>query len=459
MTERFPPEKPIRGPEKSSNGTHRPPFREALRFWFKLGWISFGGTAGHIALMHDYLVDKRKWISNSRFFHALSLCMLLPGPEAQQLSIYIGWQLHGKKGGIVAGSLFVLPSMMILLGLSIVYVQFGQLPWVYALFAGLKPAVIALIAMALVKIGRKSLHRPLQYVVALGAFLCICLVNISLLWILLGTIALAVLVRKVKPEWLDSEANAPGTDADADEHQTDSQELDYVINAYTFGDEDRFSLSRLFRQLGVFLFLWILPLVLFYVWCPDFSFWKGLVLFFTQTAFFTLGGSYTVLPYVAQFAVGKWHWLSKGQMVDGFALAETTPGPLIIVVGFVGFMAAFEHFRASIGLGTVGLIATVWYTFLPCFFFIFIGGPLIAKTHGSKAVGSVLSLVTAAVVGVILNLTLFLGKDVLLPHGHFDAVALIWVLLCLFALAKGKINMAYLIAGSLLFGYLRYRIS
>jgi chromate transporter len=448
----------------------KPSFADALRFWFRLGWISFGGTAGHIALMHDYLVDKRKWISNSRFFHALSLCMLLPGPEAQQLSIYIGWQLHGKKGGIVAGTLFVLPSMLILLGLSIVYVQFGQLPWVYALFAGLKPAVIALIIIALVKIGRKSLLQPVHYVVALGAFLCIFLGNISLLWILVVTIGLAIIIRRLRPGWLGPEPSRAVDEASAAE----AQELSYVINAYTSGPsgdiqdlgQDQAPLQGLQRilkgllmQLGVFALLWVLPLVLFYFLCTDFPFWKGLVLFFTQTAFFTLGGSYTVLPYVAQFAVSKWHWLSKSQMVDGFALAETTPGPLIIVVGFVGFMAAYQHFEASLWMGTLGLLATVYYTFLPCFLFIFTGGPLIESTHGSQGVSAVLSLVTAAVVGVILNLTLFLGKDVVLPQGRIDWVAMLWVLVCLLLLAKGKINVVYLILGSILFGYLRYRIS
>jgi chromate transporter len=335
----------------------------------------------------------------------------------------------------------------------------------------LKPAVIALIAVALVKIGRKSLHKPVHFVVAAGAFLCIFLGNISLLWILVVTMGLAIIIRRLRPGWLGPDPSRAGDEASAAE----AQELSYVINAYTSGPEsgaiqdlsrDQTPLQGLHRglngllmQLGVFVLLWVVPLILFYFLCADFSFWKGLVLFFTQTAFFTLGGSYTVLPYVAQFAVSKWHWLSKSQMVDGFALAETTPGPLIIVVGFVGFMAAYQHFQASLWMGTLGLLATVYYTFLPCFLFIFTGGPLIERTHGSQAVRAVLSLVTAAVVGVILNLTLFLGKEVVLPQGHVDFIALSWVLICLLLLTKGKINVVFLILGSMLFGYLRYRIS
>lgn len=429
----------------------RPSFKEALRFWFKLGWISFGGTAGHIAIMHDFLVDKKRWISNSRFFHALSLCMLLPGPEAQQLAIYIGWQLHGKKGGLLAGILFVLPSMFILWGLSIVYVSYGNLPWIYAMFNGLKPAVIALIIIALFKVGQKSLHGPLHYLMAIIAFVCICFYNISLLTILICTILIALFIRYLRPSLLQQVQ---------DKDTASANERDYYINKHTIAPDAGFTTRRLFKQLGIFLLFWLLPFVILYFFTADFSFWKGLILFFTQTAFFTIGGSYTVLPYVAQFAVTKLNWLSKMQMVDGFALAETTPGPLIIVVGFVGFMAAYHHFHASVWMGSVGLLVTVFYTFLPCFLFIFAGGPMIEKTHGSAAVGSILSLVTAAVVGVIFNLTLFLGKDVIFPGGiislHPDMFALGWIALSLLLILKFRINVVYLILFSLLFGLARY---
>ncbi|MDB5030965.1 chromate efflux transporter [Mucilaginibacter sp.] len=428
----------------------RPPFKEAFQFWLKLGWISFGGTAGHIALMHDFFVDKKKWISNDHFFHALSICMLLPGPEAQQLTIYIGRQLHGKKGGLVAGILFVLPSMLILLALSIIYVTYGNLPWINLMFNGLKPAVIAIIIIALYKVGKKSLQGPLHFLIAGLAFVCIFFFNISLLLIIIGTILLALIIRHFKPNLLGGEAQIQNPDL------TETYTTESTGTASATG----FSFGRLTVQLLVFLVCWLIPFACFFLFFDDFSFWQKLILFFTQTAFFTVGGSYTVLPYVAQFAVGKLNWLSKTQMVDGFALAETTPGPLIIVVGFVGFMAGYHHFHTSLVMGSIALVTTTFYTFLPCFLFIFAGAPLIEQSHGSEAVGSILKLVTAAVVGVILNLTVFLGRDVLFPGGlamaHLNLFALAWVMISLLLLAKFRLNVVYLILLSLAGGLLRY---
>lgn len=437
---------------KETGLPQRPSFNEALRFWFKLGWISFGGTAGHIAIMHDFLVDKKKWISNSRFFHALSLCMLLPGPEAQQLAIYIGWQLHGKKGGLIAGILFVLPSMFILLALSIIYVSFGNLPWIYAMFNGLKPAVIAIIIIALFKVGQKSLHGLLHFLVAAIAFVCIFFFNISLLTIIIGTIILALIIRYIRPSLLHMEHKAAGAEF--------ADEQDYYINKTSAAPDGGFETRLLIKQLATFLFFWLLPFIPIYFFANDFSFWKALILFFTQTAFFTIGGSYTVLPYVAQFAVLKLNWLSKMQMVDGFALAETTPGPLIIVVAFVGFMAGYNHFHASLLMGSVGLVITTFYTFLPCFLFIFVGGPLIEKTHGNAVIAGILGLVTAAVVGVILNLTLFLGEAVVFTNGvllkNINLISLAWILISLLLMLKFRMNIVYLVLLSLLCGLLRY---
>lgn len=436
------------------NGTKsgaRPEFKEALKFWFKLGWISFGGTAGHIALMHDFLVDQKKWISNGRFFHALSLCMLLPGPEAQQLAIYIGQQLHGKKGGLAAGILFVLPSMFILLALSIIYVSFGNLPWIYAMFNGLKPAVIAIIIIALYKVGQKSLKGVLHFTIAGLAFICIFFFNISLPLIIAGTIIIALIIRYFNPAVLHG---------DADPEDQESADEEYYINSRSAASGDDFKFKQMIWQMSVFLLLWLVPLGLFFVFSPDFLFWQRLVLFFTQAALFTIGGSYTVLPYVAQFAVGKLNWLSKMQMVDGFALAETTPGPLIIVVGFVGFMAGYNHFHSSLLMGSIALVTTTFYTFLPCFLYIFVGGPLIEKSHGSETVSSILKLVTAAVVGVILNLTVFLGKDVIFHGGvsfmHIDFISLTWVVISLVLLSKFRLNVIYLIFLSLLVGLVHY---
>lgn len=436
------------------NGTPsgaRPEFKEALRFWFKLGWISFGGTAGHIALMHDFLVDKKKWISNGRFFHALSLCMLLPGPEAQQLAIYIGQQLHGKKGGLAAGILFVLPSMFILLGLSIIYVSFGNLPWIYAMFNGLKPAVIAIIIIALYKVGQKSLKGVLHFSIAGLAFICIFFFNISLPLIIAGTIIIALIIRYFTPAILHGDTNR---------EEQGSADEEYYINSRSEASGSDFKLKQMIWQLFVFLLFWLVPMGFFFVFSPDFSFWQRLILFFTQAALFTVGGSYTVLPYVAQFAVGKLNWLSKMQMVDGFALAETTPGPLIIVVGFVGFMAGYNHFHSSLLMGSIALVTTTFYTFLPCFLYIFVGGPLIEKSHGSASVSSILKLVTAAVAGVILNLTVFLGKDVIFRGGvsfaHIDFISLAWVVISLVLLSKFRLNVIYLIFLSLLAGLVYY---
>ena len=440
---------------KDKSLPERPSFKEALKFWFKLGWISFGGTAGHIALMHDYLVDQRKWISNSRFFHALSFCMLLPGPEAQQLAIYIGWKLHGKKGGLAAGILFVLPSMFVLLALSIVYVLYGDLPWIHAIFNGLKPAVIAIIIIALYKVGQKALRATLHFGLAALAFTGIFFFNVSLLTIIAGTIALALIIHYGKPSLLHA-VNKRTT-------QESANEQDYYLNKYSVAPEPGIKGKQLIAQLAIFLGCWTLPLLLFYLFSGDFAFWKSLTLFFTQAAIFTIGGSYTVLPYVAQFAVAKLNWLSKMQMVDGFALAETTPGPLIIVVAFVGFMAGYHHFHGSLWMGSIALVTTTFYTFLPCFLYIFVGGPIIEKTHGNTVIEGVLGLVTAAVAGVILNLTLFLGKDVIFPGGvsiqHLDYFSLSWILLSLFLLFRWKMNVVYLILLSLGAGLIHYVIA
>lgn len=429
----------------------KPTFKDALKFWFKLGWISFGGTLGHINIMHDFLVEKKKWISSSRFFHALSLCMLLPGPEAQQLAIYIGWQLHGKRGGLLAGLFFILPSMFILLGLSLLYVTFGNQVWMDAIFSGLKPAVVAIIFHAVWSVGSKALHGILHYLLAAIAFACIFFFNISMPYIIMGTIVLALVFRYLWPG-LVYKKNPVSAEEQLDEKA-------YYINKETEGLGKDFNAKILFKQTVVFFLIWVLPFLSFYFLSADFSFWKGLILFFTQTALFTIGGSYTVLPYVAQFSVSKFSWLSKSQMVDGFALAETTPGPLIIVVCYVGFMAGYNHFDGSLLMGTIGLLATTFYTFLPSFLFIFVGGPILEHSRGNVLISDVLSFVTAAVVGVILNLTLYLGKDVLFPHGlmleKIDIMALFWILVSIVLIFKFRINIVYLILLSMVYGILQ----
>lgn len=439
---------------QKQNTLPKPSFKDALKFWFKLGWISFGGTLGHVNIMHDFLVEKKKWISSSRFFHALSLCMLLPGPEAQQLAIYIGWQLHGKRGGLLAGLFFILPSMFILLGLSLLYVSFGNQAWMDAIFSGLKPAVVAIIFHAVWSVGGKALHGILHYLLAAAAFACIFFFNISMPYIIVGTIAFALLFRYFWPNLVYKKRTSLT--------EQPLNEKEYYINKNTEGLGKDFNRELLIKQCLVFFLIWMLPLLLFYLWSGDFSFWKGLILFFTQTALFTIGGSYTVLPYVAQFSVSKFNWLSKSQMVDGFALAETTPGPLIIVVCYVGFMAGYNHFEGSLMMGTVGLLATTFYTFLPSFLFIFVGGPVLEHSRGNAVISDVLSFVTAAVVGVILNLTIYLGKDVLFPHGlalgKIDLMALLWILVSIVLIFKFRLNIVYLILLSMIYGVFQYYV-
>ena len=429
----------------------RPPFSEALRFWFKLGWISFGGTAAHIAIMHDELVQKKRWISNGTFLHVLSHCMVLPGPEAQQLAIYIGWKLHGKRGGVVAGTLFVLPSMFVLLALSLIYVKFGNLPWMAAMFNGLKPAVVALVITALHRLAKRALRGPVQSAVAAAAFVCMFFFDVSLLLVMLGAVVLGIVLAELTPGFLHRPS---AVDAEEDEEG-------YYISPHSVIPGSAPLLKPATKLASIVLLLWLLPLPAFYFFVGDFHFWKSLGLFFTKTAFVTIGGSYTVIPYVAQVAVLKLHWLTSSQMTDGFALAETTPGPLIIVVAFVGFMAGYNHFHGSLWMGTLGLLATTFYTFLPCFLFVFAGAPLVERTQGKQTIQGVLGLITAVVVGAILDLTLFLGKAVIFQSGtvgfrRLDAISLGWVILSLVLLQRFKLNLIYLILLSVGVGFTRY---
>lgn len=430
----------------------KPTFKEALKFWTKLGFISFGGPAGQIAIMHEFLVDKKKWISESKFLHALNYCMVLPGPEAQQLATYIGWMLHGTRGGLLAGILFVLPSMFILLGLSAFYVSFGNLPWVFAMFSGLKPAVIAIVVLALIKIGKKSLLSPFHYFVAVAAFVCIFFFNIPFPLIIVGAILTAAFSRKFFPTFFETSYKKT--------NQKEIDEKEYYINKQTITPNSGFKPLRFWKQISVGVLLWTIPLVAFYFLTSDFEFWKKLSVFFTQAAFVTFGGAYAVLPYVAQVSVEKFNWLTNLQMIDGLALGETTPGPLIMVLVFVGFMAGHNHFGGSLAMGTLGLLTTTFYTFLPCFLFILVGAPIIERTQENKRVKEILALVTAAVVGVILNLTIYLGKAVIFPSSisfsELDYVTLGWTIISFIAMYRLKINMITWIGISAIFGLVYY---
>lgn len=430
----------------------KPKLKDALKFWLKLGFISFGGPAGQIALMHEHLVDKKKWISNSKFLHALNYCMLLPGPEAQQLATYLGWLLHGRWGGFIAGVLFVLPSMFILLILSMVYVNFGEVPWVYAIFDALKPAVVAIVILALIKIGKKSLSTALHYFVALAAFVGIFFLEIRFPLIILGAIVFAAILRFLVPSLFVSRTNSS-------ENQSDNEE-GYYINRNSQLSNIGFNASRFWKTIAASGVLWLIPLVLFYLFAIDFQFWRQLTVFFSQAAFVTFGGAYAVLPYVAQVSVEQFGWLTELQMIDGLALGETTPGPLIMVLAFVGFMAGYNHFGSSLAMGSLALVTTTFYTFLPSFLFIFAGAPIIEKTQHNAKLKDVFSIVTAAVVGVILNLTIFFGRAVMFPQGFslpdINFIALGWVVISFVFLHKFKTNIIVWIGVSAVFGLLLY---
>ncbi len=430
----------------------KPTFNEALKFWIRLGFISFGGPAGQIAIMHEYLVDKKKWISDRKFLHALNYCMILPGPEAQQLATYIGWLLHGRMGGLAAGILFVLPSMFILLGLSIIYVAYGSVPWIYAMFNGLKPAVIAIVILALIKISKKSLLSTFHYGIAIAAFISIFFLNIPFPVIILGALLVGAVLKTIAPALVASSTKKEPTEASAEE--------EYYLNSRSVVPHARFSSKSLLLQTSTAAILWLIPIALFFLLSPDFAFWSKLSVFFSQAAFVTFGGAYSVLPYVAQVSVEKLHWLTELQMIDGLALGETTPGPLIMVLAFVGFMAGHNHFGGSWLMGSLGLVTTVFYTFLPCFLFIFAGAPIIEKTQGNTRLKEILSMVTAAVVGVVLNLTIYLGQAVLFPSGlswaALDYISLGWVVVSFVAMYRFNINMITWIGVSAVFGLVRF---
>ena len=396
-------------PENRPGATPHPSLREALGFWWKLGWISFGGTAAHLAIMQSELVEKRRWIDSDHFYHALSHCMLLPGPEAQQLAIYIGWKLHGKIGGLLAGTLFVLPSTAILLALSVLYARYGTVWSVILLFRILKPIVVALVLRALLRISQRALRSRVQWLAAILSFLALSLLHIPLPWIMGMMVAVGTTLGFLQ--------RLRGIGRSASEEKR-------------LGPAYGAVLWRSMRIVGGCAAIGSLPLLLIGIFGRDVPFWLRLSAFFTQTAFVTIGGSYTVIPYVAQIAVMKFFWLTHAQMLDGFALAETTPGPLIIVVGFVGFMAGFHHFHRSILLGAMALLVTVFYTFLPCFLFVFIGAPWIAKSSESQLIRSVLNLTPAAVVAAILQLTVFLLRGVLFPArpSRLNLWAVVWII-------------------------------
>jgi len=389
-----------------------PSFWEAFRYWLKLGFISFGGPAGQIAMMHQELVEKRRWISEQRFLHALNYCMLLPGPEAQQLAIYIGWLLHRTWGGLVAGTLFVLPSFLILAGLTWVYLAFGDVTFVQGVFNGIKPAVVAIVVFAAWRIGMRALKNGVLWAMAAAAFIAIFALDVPFPYIVLGAGLLGYLGGRLLPEKFRVGGGHGAADKDYGPALIDD---DTPRPAHT-----RFRPGRLVALLVLFLVVWGAAMAVL----TD-PVLQDMGAFFTKAALVTFGGAYAVLPYVYQGGVETYGWLTGPQMIDGLALGETTPGPLIMVVAFVGFVGAWTHAIFGPDLlvlaGLAGAGVATFFTFLPSFLFILAGAPLVESTHGDLKFTAPLTGITAAVVGVILNLALFFGWHVLWPEATAQA--------------------------------------
>ncbi len=382
-----------------------PTFSEALLYWLKLGFISFGGPAGQISIMHKELVEKRRWISEGHFLHALNFCMLLPGPEAQQLATYLGWRLHGWRGGLAAGVLFVLPSVFILYALSWLYVAGGHLPWLEGLFYGLLAPVIAVVAEAVVRIGKKALKSPALWALAAVSFLLIHFLHVSFVWIIGGAALLGWGGHRLAPKLFPA-----GKGHGAGKGRGEEEFLKLPPSPAP-------SWGRAVRILLLCLVLWWVPIFALGLWLGWAStpFQQGV--FFSQAAMVTFGGAYAVLPYVAQRAVEDFGWLSHPQMMRGLALAETTPGPLIMVLQFVGFVGGWQHpgGLSPLAGATVGALVTTWATFVPCFLYVFVGAPHVEKLREQPRLGAALTAITAAVVGVILNLGVDFAQHALWP--------------------------------------------
>jgi len=374
-----------------------PSFAAALRVWLRVGLLSFGGPAAQIAVMHREVVDQRHWVSDTRFLHALNFCMLLPGPEATQLATYLGWLMHGVKGGVAAGLLFILPGATVMLALSIIYATLGEVPVVAALFFGLKCAVLVLVIEALIRVARRALHGGVAWAAAVAAFLALAIFGLPFPLVVLAAALLGFLL--------------PGQFA-AGGHGKAKDGPPALLDAMLAADPDRITrLSASARRAGlVALALWVWPVAMLI----GHGVWGDIAWFFSKMAVVTVGGAYAVLAYVAQQAVEHYRWLGAAEMLAGLGLAETTPGPLILVLQFVGFLAAWrEHGVAG---GILGSVLTLWVTFVPCFAWIFLGAPFVERLHSAERLKGALAGVTAAVVGVIANLAVWFGLRVLFVH-------------------------------------------
>jgi chromate transporter len=432
-------------PEATSGPPQAVSFWEALKFWIKLGFISFGGPAGQVAIMHEELVVRRRWLSEKRFLHALNYCMVLPGPEAQQLATYIGWLMHKTRGGIAAGVLFVLPSLFMLIGLSWLYIAFGHVTWVAGLFYGIKPAVTAIVVQAAHRIGSRALQHNFLMAIAAASFVAIFALNVPFPFIVLAAAVIGFVGGRLSPPSF----------ATGGEHASAQTALGPALldDGTPTPSHALFTWKRLLKVLLAGAFLWCVPMALLsvqYGWNHTLT---QMSWFFTKAALLTFGGAYAVLPYVYQGAVEQFGWVTATQMIDGLALGETTPGPLIMVVAYVGFVGGYV--KAVLGpdslflAGALAATVVTWFTFLPSFIFILAGGPFVENTHNDLKFTAPLKAITAAVVGVILNLALFFGYHTLWPKGFGDAMDVPSALIALgaaIALFKYKRNVMHVIA-------------
>lgn len=401
-------------PDSSPADAPAPPtFRQALAYWWRLGLVSFGGPAGQIALMHEDLVERRRWISERRFLHALNYCMVLPGPEAQQLATYLGWLMHRTAGGLVAGTLFVLPSLLLLIALSWAYLAWGHVPAVAGVLYGIKPAVTAIVVAAAVRIGTRALKNGWLWGIAAAAFVAIFALGVPFPLIVVAAGLLGALGGRLAPaRFAVGGGHGPAGGA----HHPAVIDDDTPTPPHA-----RFTWARFGRVLGVTLALWGLAIGALALLVGPGAVLTQMAWFFTKAALLTFGGAYAVLPYVWQGAVEHFHWLTPAQMIDGLALGETTPGPLIMVVAYVGFVGGWTHSlfgpQAPLAAGIAAACVVTFFTFLPSFGFIFLGAPFIESTHGNLKFTAPLTGITAAVVGVIVNLAVFFAYHVLWPQG------------------------------------------
>lgn len=421
-----------------------------------MGWVSFGGPAGQIALLHETLVERRRWLSERRFLHALNYCMLLPGPEAIQLATYLGWLMHGTRGGLIAGGLFLLPSVGVLLGLSTIYALWGQLPLLASVFWALKPAVVAIVVQAAWKVGRRTLTTPALAAIAAAAFLALAWWKVPYPLVVAIAALTGVLTGRLRPGWLGPglAARLPvasGAPASANHappiHDDDSATPDHA----------RPSTARLLLTLLISGLALALPLAALSVLNGWYGPLATMARFFTRVALLSFGGAYAVLPYVAQGAVDTFGWLRADQMIDGLALGETTPGPLIMVVAFVGFMGGW-NLTSNLAFAALALLVVVWFTFLPSFAFILAGGPLVEASRDNLRLSAPLTAITAAVTGVIASLAVFFIGPVLWPAGSagpIDWAALAILLTSLVLLLRLKWGVIPLIGGAAVAGLVR----